>query len=354
MTQPMSWAQAWVKTRRCTRGSSNPRTLLASGQSSRGWQVMEETPSGLCTSPTLTLRVCQNSGPSTAPYTPPLLSARGWIVLGPAPCSGPRVSSGGRPRRVTRIYPWAEVTCPHLATVARTPQTQRACPMSCATAPLWLPPCTPPTAITSSTPTTTTRRLPPWPPAGSGTDAVPATWRTGKRRERTAVSRPCRAPWRQRPVHPQCPRPPPGRPLGWSTLRVEPCALSAASTAVCSSWTTSCLPSTWAATGSTSRSSATSAATEARTATSSPRTSCAGNTSWTEDGGHGLPQQERRTGLGLVCTRAGGNTDSILYIGTIVLIRTLTMKCTLIDSKLAIEPTHFLIHKCALLQNSGH
>lgn len=354
MMQLMSWVQVWAKTRRCTRGSSNPHTLLASGQNSQGWLVMEETPSGLCTSPTLTLHVYQNSGPSTPPFTPPLLSARGWTVLGPAACSGPRVLLGGRPRRVTRIYPWAEATCPPLATVAMTPQTRRACPTSCATAPLWLPPCTPLTAITSSMPTTTTRRLRPVPPAGFGTDAVPAPPRTGKRRERTAVTRPSRPPWRQRPVHPQYPRPPLGRPLGWWTLRAEPCALSAASTAACSSWTMSCLPSTWVATASTSRSSVTSAATEARTATSSPHTSCAGNTSWTEDGGHSLPQQERRTGLGLVCTRAGRKTDSILSLGTIVWTQTLAMKCTFMDSKLAIEPTHFLIHKCALLLNSGH
>lgn len=30
------------------------------------------------------------------------------------------------------------------------------------------------------------------------------------------------------------------------------------------------------------------------------------------------------------------------------------MKCTLMDAKLATEPTHFLIRKCALLLNSGH
>lgn len=283
MMQLMSWVQVWVKTWRCTRGSSNPRTLLGSEPGSRLWQVTGETPTGLCTSPPLTLRACQNSDPSSAPFTPPLLSARGWIAQGPAPCSGP---SGERPQRVTRIYRWVAVTCPPLATVAMTPQTLRACPTSCATAPLWLRPCTPLTAITSSTPTTITRRLSPSPTAGLMTDAVRATRRTGKQRERTGATRPSRPPWRQCPVRRQYPLPPLGRPSGSWTPRVEPCALSGASTVACSSWTTLCLPSTWAATGSTSRSSATSAATAARTATSSPRTSCAGNTSSTEGGGY--------------------------------------------------------------------
>lgn len=358
MMQLMSWVQVWVKTQRFTRGSLNPRTLLGSEQNSQVWQVMGEMASDLCTSPLLTLHVYQNSGPSTAPFTPPPLLAQGWIAQGPALCSGPWVSLGGRPQRVTRIYLWVEVTCPHLATVARTLQTLRACPTSCATAPLWLQPCTPLTAITSSMPKTITQPLSPLSTAGFGTDAVQAMRRTGKQRERRVVTRPSRPAWCQCPVRLQYPHPPLGRPSGSSTPRVEQCAFSGASTAVCSSWTTSCLPSTWAATGSTSRSSVTSAATVARTATSSPHTSCVGNTYLTEDGGYSLPRQDlihtERTGLGLVCTWEGGSTDSILYIGTIVLIQPVTMKCTLMDSKLAIEPMHFLIHKCALLLNSGH
>lgn len=181
-----------------------------------------------------------------------------------------------------KICLWVEVMCPHLAMVARTPQTQKACLMSRATVLLRLQSCTVTTVIILSTPATITRHLP-LHTTGVGADTVLATPKTGKWKERMEATQPSHLlPSRQLPVRPQHPPPPLGRLFGLLTGRGELCALSVVSTAVCFSWTMSCLPFTWAATVFTSLLSVTSVATAARTVMNFLHTLSAGSTSLTE------------------------------------------------------------------------
>ena len=285
----MSSVLVWIKMRRCTQESLKLRTLLVWEESTQALQVMEkgfQTLWGLYTFPPLTRHVCRNSGRSTAPLTSLSLEVRGWTVQGREPGWELQVSGEGRPGRVTKTCLSVEVTRPRLATVARTLQTQRVWPMSHATVLLRFQPCTVTMAIISSTRTTTTQCLLPLHTTGVGTGTAPATPKKGRWKDRLEGTQPPRLlPSLRLPAPPQRPPPLPGRPFGSWTARGGLCAAFVASTAVCFSWTMSCLLSIWAATVFASLSSVTSVATAARTATNFLLTSSAENTSLNEDKG---------------------------------------------------------------------
>lgn len=237
-------------------------------------------PSGLCTFLLLIHPFLKNSGRATALPTPPLLWAQGWIARAPELGWELFLLGGGRRRRVTKTSPLAAVTCLRPATVSRTPQTQKACWTSHATAQPRFQHCPVTTGISSSTPATTSQDLlSPLRTTGVESDTAPAEPKSRRGKERTGDRRRLRLPPRlQLPARPQHLPLLPGRLSGSWMQKDGLCGRSAASTAACFSWTTSCLPSTWAATVSVSLSSATSAVIAARTDTNFLHTSSAEST----------------------------------------------------------------------------